>query len=376
MKSKRLYLPLSMVLVLVCSAQDAQANSTLDPYAHVKAPEPSKQKSVNIPSVDDVTSPQSYVTMPMGSDKTESSGIMGLTKKTMAAPGKMIKKAGSSSMALFPKSAGDTLSKSGKVLGNGFAKSASVIGSGLKSSGEKIVDGTQSVSNKLANAIPTKKSSPRKRTLNDIYVERTQQALAKVDDKQAKDTIAKTVEDSKDNKTATRSAFMKLVTRNKVKKTDGVAPESKFYQALKEKEVLQKHPELKKKNTAPENKIASSATKTTKSKKRFGLLKMPKLNKPTIGAGLFKKKGPEQKPQVAQKTQPETKQVATKNAAQPQAPAKQAQPAAATKTHVANLAPPTKKKSRFAVPKLGMPKLKLNPFSKNKNAQPQKNLQL
>lgn len=378
MNSTKRYLPLSLAFVLVCSVHDARANSSLDPYAHVKAPQGAQKKSAPIPSVDSITTPSTYVTMPMGGQEDPNKqGLVGTMMSTITAPHKSIKKAGSS-MVSGTKTAGANLMKGSKMIGDGFAKSAGVIGQGIKSSSGKFVDGTQAVGSKIANAVPGggDKTTPQRRSVNEIYQDRAAQELAKVDDKAAKKQMAAVLQDVKDKRNTTRQSYLSM--KNKPKASSQKAPDSGFFAgsvANKAEQDRQKAIAATKKaqpkTTAAPKAIASKPVAAPSDKKwtnGFGLLKKPKLNKPSIGAGLFKKKAPAQPVQQTQVAKSnDLKPTPTANKV---AEAKPATPTTTTQTHVANMNP--KKKSRFGkLTKIGkgMPKLKLNPFAKTKAPQ-------
>lgn len=406
MNSKKRYLPLSMVLVLVCSAEgyvkEARANSALDPYSAIKAPESKKAADPQaIPSVDEITTSKTYVSMPMGDQDEEKKGLMGSMLGTITAPTKTIKKA-SSGMVSGTKAAGANIVKGGKIIGAGMASGAGVIGSGIKSSGGKLVDGTQAVGSKIANVVPGHSDSPNRETasndVSDIYIKKAKDELAKVDDKEVSKQLAASTQDSKDKRSLTRRSFLSLDKRSKPKHPAPPTAGSGFYEGALASEASEKHADAVKaeeKKTEPVKTLAAKPLDQTPSEKQAGGSKwMPKLKAPTIGLGMFKKKehfdkqlldgapatevaekSDDLKPQEVQETPSANQIISTKDqlAESPKAPSKVEEEKGPDKTFVANASPEAKaeKKGRFGkMPSLSMPKLKLNPFSRKQAPEP------
>lgn len=406
MNSKKRYLSLSMVLVLVCSAEgyvkEARANSALDPYSAIKAPASKKAADPQtIPSVDDITTPKTYVSMPMAEQDDDKKGLVGSMLGTITAPTKTIKKA-SSGMVSGTKAAGANIVKGGKFIGAGMASGAGVIGSGIKSSGGKLVDGTQAVGSKIANVVPGHSDSPNRETatnnVSDIYINKAKDELAKVDDKEVSKQLAASTQDSKDKRSMTRRAFLSLDKRSKPKHVAPPSSGSGFYEGALASEASEKHADAVKAEEKQTEQVKTLATKPldqTPSEKQAGSKWMPKLKAPTIGLGMFKKKehfdkqlldgapatevaekSDDLKPQNLQETPSANQIISTKDqlAESPKAPSKEEEEKGPDKTFVANASPEAKaeKKGRFGkMPSLSMPKLKLNPFSRSSKQAPE-----
>lgn len=175
MDATKRFLPLSLALMLVGAMGPATANSVLDPYAHIQAPQPAvKKKAPEVPTVDNMATPQTYVTMPMGdlsAEKKEAGGggIIGTMLSPFSSMGDLTGGAGSAF-----KAAGQGMVSGTKKIGSGIAKGASAIGQGVKDASGKLVDGSQAVGGKVASMgsdlMPGGgKSTPNRTALNDIY---------------------------------------------------------------------------------------------------------------------------------------------------------------------------------------------------------------
>lgn len=382
MNSTKRYLPLSLVLVLVCSVSDAKANSALDPYAHVKAPSAKEQEKTAIPSVDSITTPTSYVTVNMSeAGEEKKSGLVGSMLGSITAPTKTIKKA-SSGMVSGTKAAGANFVKGGKMLGDGMAKGASVIGAGIMTSGEKFVDGTQAVGSKIANVVPGRSQSPHKTAsrVSEMYENKAIEELAKVDNKEVAKQVAQATQDSKDKATNSRRSFLSLDKRSKSKVNPNAEPATNgFLEGALANEAKQKHDEVVGESKEPVKTIATKPLDAPKGKKKWGL---GKISTPKIGLGLFKKDAPDAKAAPATEVASKSSEA---NDLQPQEPAQTQISAAPTEqpatqenepqSFVANAGAKEDKKGKFGLPPisigkgLSMPKLRLNPFSKKSKDQ-------
>lgn len=288
MDATKRFLPLSLALMLVGAMGPASANSVLDPYAHIQAPQPAaKKKAPEIPTVDNVVTPSTYVTMPMGDlsgEKKEvgGGGILGTVLSPFSSMGDLTGGAGNAF-----KAAGQGMVSGTKKIGSGIAKGASVIGQGVKDASGKLVDSSQAVGGKVASMgselIPgAGKSTPNRTALNDIYEGKAKEGMSDTNSSDKKPEVASA------EKSNTRLAEAELkVAGNKPKKglfglggqketpVDG-EHQSAFYQVSQEKNGKalttseQKKPEI------------ASAPPRAKSEKKppFGLsLRVPGLGK-------------------------------------------------------------------------------------------------
>lgn len=282
-----------MVLVLVGATGPAIANSLLDPYANIQAPQPVKKNAPVIPTVDNVTAPATYVTMPMGdlsADKPKNPGIIGTVMAPFSGVGDLTGGAGN---AL--KSAGQTMKKSASAIGGGLAKGASAIGQGVKGAGEKFVDGSQAVGSKVAglgsDMLPGDRSTANRTALNEIYEDKAKEQLNQPDDKKPEKLVAQ-----KENGTELKIAGKKkgFFGLGKGHKQETEVAASGFYEAVIQKETGAE-PSNKQLAACPPKEIA--ATKEDK-KSAFGLGALKAVKMPGLPG--FKKKAETQAPQTAQ----------------------------------------------------------------------------
>ena len=188
MNARRRYVALSAVLLLSGASSSAYANSALDPYASIQAPtrtDAKKNKKGSQPayeSVDNIATPKTYISMPMGAPKEEKDGHSLI--------GGMFSGVGNIT---------DNCTKGFKAAGSGMAKIGGSIASGAKASGgamakgagaigDKLKDGTQAVGSKVADMpVPHKPGSKpgptRTASLNGLYEDSAKKNLAANNDK-------------------------------------------------------------------------------------------------------------------------------------------------------------------------------------------------
>jgi hypothetical protein len=341
MNSSRVYLPLSLAILLAASTTAARAGSSLDPYSYVKAPKSAttdkkKNSTAVVPQVDDMDAPTTYVTMPKDHfEEAQAEKKGGLFAKVPGLP-KM------GGVAAPFKGMANGSKKLGSGIANATKKSTTVIGSGLKSTGDKIKDGKDSVATKVANK-PKKESANKAATssVDDWYIKGAQDAIAKDNGSGAK-KLAKQDGSSKDS--GTQRAYLpsvggkfgklKLNPFAKTAKADPKAenegrPKSGFLEAAdnpdpevlaeiqnekariaaakkaknaKEKfEPIVNLPEdAQKKTTTQHTQVASTTTVNKPAKKsKFGLGSIASFKPGMPGIPGLKKKKPEHKQSIA-----------------------------------------------------------------------------
>src|SRR5581483_12314663 len=145
MKVSGRFLPLSLAFFLIATSGIARAGSTLDPYDYIKAPAGKKEKAAKarpeLPAVDDVAEPKTYVNMSFkGVEDPDQQKKKGLLSKVVP---KVPKVPGVGGLTAPIKTASSGVVKGGKAIGGGIAsgakapvglakKGATVIGSGFK----------------------------------------------------------------------------------------------------------------------------------------------------------------------------------------------------------------------------------------------------
>ncbi|MGD9680022.1 MAG: hypothetical protein AB7W16_02455 [Candidatus Obscuribacterales bacterium] len=304
MDATKRFLPLSLALMLVGAIGPASANSLLDPYAHIQAPQPAaKKKAPEVPAIDNVVTPQTYVTMPMGDlseEKKEGGGgggIIGTMLSPFSGMGDLTGGAGNAF-----KAAGHGMVSGTKMIGSGIAKGASALGQGVKDASGKIVDGSQAVGGKVASMgsdlMPGGgKSTPNRTALNDIYEGKAKEGMT--DSTPASDKKQTVAAAEKSNNRLAEAEIK--VAGNKPKKglfglgghketAVDAEHQSAFYQVSQEHngKALKTSDE----NTDKKPAIAAAPPKAEK-KSHFGLPSIKAVKMPAIGIpGLKKKEAP------------------------------------------------------------------------------------
>lgn len=203
-RNAKAYLPLSLIIALIGIQPAALAGSALDPYAHIQAPEsPAKKKQTSVPAVDNVVTPSTYVTMPMGGDPSllpqqKKPGMFSGLKNPVAAIPNPFKGGGDKKPKApsYQTTVASDPAPAHKPANPGLMKkSASMISSGFKATGKmasastSLIPGTgkgkkQAPKHDIANA-PSG-------SLNEMYVNKAKSNMAKAKESEKEQKVANT----------------------------------------------------------------------------------------------------------------------------------------------------------------------------------------
>jgi len=386
------YIPLSLVIALVGVQPAAFAGSALDPYAHIQAPEsPSKSKQTSVPAVDNIVTPSTYVTMPMGGDPAlmpqpaKKPGMFsGLKNPVAAIPNPF--KGGGEKKAKAPsyQSAVATQAPAHKPSNPGLMKkSASMISSGFKASTSLIPgagggkDKKQAPKHEIAHASSS--------SLNEMYVNKAKSNISKANENRKEQKLAENKlptsskelisgQNGETKKVASKKHLLPSMSVPFMKKKKAAPQEtnvadagngSGFYDGAINKKAggdLKSNQELATTSSAKEKPVVASSAQP----KKKGLIPgMPKLKAPQLASIPFMggKKKDEAKPvtQVSQQHQiPVSPAAVSKPSLAEKAPFDPTDPYPDVKpTSIAQNAgsAPAKKGSLLKMPSVKMPKI-------------------
>lgn len=235
MNASRRYLPLSLMLLLATSVSSANAGSFLDPYSHIKAPagtapkkkflQQQKEPAI-VPQADEVATPTTYVTMPMGHLADENaaekkpSGLLGRTIAPFKAASNSVAKSGKF-LANGAKASGEMAKKSGTLIGGGFksddkTKNSDHTKIAVKPKAEKKED------SKTKNH-----SASRVASVDDWYTREAQKTVAHKDDgSRARDLVKDPAKH-----TGQQTAFLERKSSKKLAISSKLNPFNKFKKA-------------------------------------------------------------------------------------------------------------------------------------------------
>ncbi|MDX2105536.1 MAG: hypothetical protein SFY67_03955 [Candidatus Melainabacteria bacterium] len=312
------YLPLSLVIALIGVQPAAFAGSALDPYAHIQAPEsPAKKKQTSVPAVDNIVTPSTYVTMPMGGDPSllpqqKKPGMFsGLKNPVAAIPNPF--KGGGDKKPKAPSNQTTIVSQPApakKPSSPGLMqKSASMLSSSFKATG-KMASASTSL---IPGAGKGKKQAPKQDianapsgSLNEMYVNKAKanMAKAKENDKEQKVANTKMPSSTKDIITGQNGDKQKIASKKRLLPSVSVPFMKKKPEALKETSVaeandgsgfyqgaldkksgtdLKPSQELATTNSAKETPVVASS-KPVQQKKKGLIPGMPKLKAPQLAS--------------------------------------------------------------------------------------------
>lgn len=414
-RNAKAYLPLSLIIALIGLQPAALAGSALDPYAHIQAPEsPAKKKQTSVPAVDNVVTPSTYVTMPMGGDPSllpqqKKPGMFSGLKNPVAAIPNPFKGGGDKK----PKSpsyqttvASDPAPAHKPANPGLMKKSASMISSGFKATG-KMASASTSL---IPGAGKSKKQAPKhdianapSGSLNEMYVNKAKanMAKAKENDKEQKLANTKMPSNTKEIITGQNAAQTKVASKKHLipsvsvpfmKKKPQVLKEtsvaeandgSGFYQGALDKKSgndLKPSQELATTSSAKETPVVASSHPAPAKKK--GLIPgMPKLKAPQLASIPFMGGKKKEEPKAAPAQISQQHQI-------PVSPAAVSKPSVAEKTPYDPTDPypdvkptsiaqhpgsaPAKKGGLLKMPSVKMPKIGIPGLGGNKAPQQQK----
>lgn len=316
-RNAKAYLPLSLIIALIGVQPAAFAGSALDPYAHIQAPEsPAKKKQTSVPAVDNVVTPSTYVTMPMGGDpnllpQQKKPGMFSGLKNPVAAIPNPFKGGGDKKPKAqnYQSTVAADPSPANKPSSPGLMKkSASMISNSFKATG-KMASASTSL---IPGAGKGKKQAPKQDiahspsgSLNEMYVNKAKANMAKAKENEKEQKIANTKlpsstkemitgQSADQQKVASKKRLLPSVSvpfmKKKPQQQETNLAEtnngSGFYQGAMDKKSgndLKPSQELATTNSAKETPVVASSHSAPQKKK--GLLPgMPKLKAPQLAS--------------------------------------------------------------------------------------------